>query len=106
MSSSPFSDWLTVLALAQQAHSAVKQADWDTFLQLEEQYFAALAATQAQPVDIARLNVEHRSAFTRLVQEVVDFHQHTALLAEVHRSDLANEIALTSTQGKLSKLYR
>lgn len=106
MSKPPFADWLTVLSLIKQSHEAVRKADWDTFLQLEDQYFASLETTQDQPVDIASLDAEHRHAFSELVQEIIALHQHTALLAEVHRSELANEIALTSTQGKLVKVYR
>lgn len=106
MSEGPFADWLRVLTLAQQAHEAVRQADWDTFLQLEDQYFSALAATQARPVNIASLDADRHGAFTQLVQQVIDLHHETTLLAEVYRNKLADELALTSNQGRLLKLYQ
>lgn len=105
MSESVFSDWLQVFSLAQEAHHAASQADWERFLSLEDQYVQALTATQQRPVDIAQLDDEKREAFTALVRQVIALHQETVQWAEAHRNDLANELGIMNKHGKVLKAY-
>lgn len=102
---SVFSDWLDVLKLAQEAHQAAAQGDWEHFLELEDQYVQALLATQQRPVDIAGLDDARRQAFTELVKRVIALHQETAQWAEAHRDALATELGMVNKHSKVLKAY-
>lgn len=100
-----FADWLNVLTLAQEAHQAASQADWERFLELEDQYVQALLATQQQPVEIAGLDEARRAAFTELVKRVIALHQETVQWAEAHRDALATELGMVNKHNKVLKAY-
>lgn len=100
-----FSDWLKVLTLAQEAHQAAAQANWERFLELEDQYVQALLATQQQPVEIANLDEARRAAFTELVKRVIALHQETVQWAEAHRNALATELGMVTRHSKVLKAY-
>lgn len=100
-----FSDWLNVLKLAQEAHHAASQANWERFLELEDSYVQALLATQQRPVEVAGLDDTKRQAFAELVQQVIALHQETVQWAEVHRDALASELGMVNKHSKVLKAY-
>ena len=86
-----FSDWLKVLTLAQEAHQAAAQANWERFLELEDS-MCKLCWLPSDSLSSLPIWTKLAAAFTELVKRVIALHQETVQWAEAHRNTLATEV--------------